>query len=466
MNITSGLFLLIRKVGVDFICGGARNLNRPLDAVVDTMVGRTLSSTGFVTFTDLVTVTCAVRAPLSHEAGVLSVQMAPDSRDFEWNNSHVSKAWRSGREWTADVLLGLGAVLWSIPVTFIQALANLNSLASIPGLHGIAELASSNPTLVAFINGYLPVLALIALIASLPPLFSVVASKYERRQAKSDIQHSIIKRFFYYQLANIYITVTAGSILDSISDILDHPSNAFAILGKSVPTVVGYFVMFVTTKVFAGLPVILLQVGPLLKRILSILLCRDRVMTQRELDEEFRSVPLKYGQEYPNQLLVVVIMFTYAPIAPIILPVGALYFLAAFVVYKKQLLLVYSSTYESGGRFFPTACNRTMVGLVAAQVTLIGYTVLRAGFYQPMVLLPLPFYTIAMMSNFKHLYEDPSNYLSLERAIDLDKRKEVTNLDSNVYRQPNLVRQDLEPLPFRRTTDDALEETSPNEKVV
>lgn len=43
------------------------------------------------------------------------------------------------------------------------------------------------------------------------------------------------------------------------------------------------------------------------------------------------------------------ICFTYACISPIILPIGAIYFLAALIVYKKQILLVYAQEYESGG---------------------------------------------------------------------------------------------------------------------
>jgi hypothetical protein len=385
--------------------------------------------------------------------------MAPDRRDVVWKNAHIGRAWASGREWTTETIFGLGAVLWSVPVTAIQALANLKSLSTIPGLSWVSNVASGD--FAAFLNGYLPVIALIALIAALPPVFTLVAAKYERRKSESDIQHSLLKRFFYYQLANVYVTVTAGSILDSLAEILDHPSNAFAILGESVPTVVGYFVMFVLTKILAGLPIILLQVGPLLKRTLSTLMCRDRVLTQRELDEAYKPVPLDLGREYPNQLLIIVIMFTYATISPVILPVGALYFLAAFVVYKKQLLLVFSSTYESGGIFFPTACNRTLVGLVAAQVTLIGYTVLRQGFYQPLVLLPLPFYTVAMMSSFKQLYEDPGQYLSLERAVDLDKRSAehpLKQFDENVYRQPNLVPKDMEAMPYRRSESEQSDE--------
>lgn len=127
-GLSGGLLTLLRKAGFDFLIGGLANLNRPLNVVVDTLVGTTLSSTGFVTFTDLVTLTSAVRAPLTHDAGGLSVKMAPDPRDIVWENAPVNQTWRSGREWTADMFLALGAILWSIPVTAIQAFANLKQI--------------------------------------------------------------------------------------------------------------------------------------------------------------------------------------------------------------------------------------------------------------------------------------------------------------------------------------------------
>ena len=107
----------------------------------------------------------------------------------------------------------------------------------------------------------------------LPHVFSAVALHYEDRKTQSDIQKSIIGRYFYYQLANVYITVTAGSILDSLGEIVEHPSSILAILGKSLPNVVGYFVTFIVTKILAGLPLILLRSGALVSwRILARIL--------------------------------------------------------------------------------------------------------------------------------------------------------------------------------------------------
>ena len=49
--------------------------------VIDSVVGATMSATGFITFEDLHSVTCAAKTPLFHKPDVLIAKMAPEPRD-------------------------------------------------------------------------------------------------------------------------------------------------------------------------------------------------------------------------------------------------------------------------------------------------------------------------------------------------------------------------------------------------
>ena len=126
-------------------------------------------------------------------------------QDLIWENAHLDVVWQWRREWFANVILTLGLILWSLPVSFIQALASVQSLSKIPGLHWTATVADA-----ALINSYLPVVAMLGLIMILPIVFRWVAENFEHRKKKSSVERLIIGRFFYYQLANIFITVTTG----------------------------------------------------------------------------------------------------------------------------------------------------------------------------------------------------------------------------------------------------------------
>jgi hypothetical protein len=62
---------------------------------------------------------------------------------------------------------------------------------------------------------------------------------------------------------------------------------------------------------------------------------------------------------------------------------------------------------------FPMACHRTLIGLVCGQLTLIGYTVMREGFYQALTMFPLPLISIKMMTVFKNMYVIPGACVSI-----------------------------------------------------
>jgi hypothetical protein len=179
------------------------------------------------------------------------------------------------------------------------------------------------------------------------------------------------------------------------------------------------------------------------------------------------------GWEFPSQLLVIMIVFTYAIISPIILPVGALFFVGALVVYKKQVLYVYRPVYESGGAMFPSALQRTLFGLVCGQLTLIGYLITRGFYSQLFFLLPLPLATMWGMRYFEQYYVEPSKRLSLERAREYDRVTEIRGEESECdhgvkarrvqftkdsFRQPVLTRKAMVPRSYRRGQVDPLTE--------
>ena len=147
------------------------------------------------------------------------------------------------------------------------------------------EWISNNGNVSQFVNGYLPVAALLALTMVLPLIFQFVALKYERRKRLSDVQNSMLGRYFYFQCLNLYISVTAGGVWKSLSDIIDHPTSILSLLGESLPFMVGYFVSLLVTKVLVGLPAVFLRAGALSKLCLRRMLSSAAKLTQRELDE-------------------------------------------------------------------------------------------------------------------------------------------------------------------------------------
>jgi len=472
------------RLGLDFVVSGIKFANRQIDQSLDgVLLGSSMSSTGFVTFLDLTSLTTAASAPLTSKPQVLDVTVAPEPKDILWQNAHISDKAQTRKENITNVILIIVGFLWIFPLTAIQAFAKANYIAQIPGMEWI----SNNGNVSQFVNGYLPVAALLALTMVLPLIFQFVALKYERRKRLSDVQNSMLGRYFYFQCLNLYISVTAGGVWKSLSDIIDHPTSILSLLGESLPFMVGYFVSLLVTKVLVGLPAVFLRAGALSKLCLRRMLSSAAKLTQRELDEIYSPENVLYGWEFPAQIFVIMIIFTYAVICPVILPFGAIYFGFSLIVYKKQILYVYQPVYESGGAMFPGSLQKTVLSLVLGQLTLTGYLLTRKAVFQGLFLLPLPFTTIYVMKFFDEHYAKSSTKLSLERAreydrvsewlavnkkrtagengdvLDTEQKKKVEHgiegrrrqFQKDSYRQPVLTRKPMHPRNYRRGQPDA-----------
>jgi Calcium-dependent channel, 7TM region, putative phosphate len=226
---------------------------------------------------------------------------------------------------------------------------------------------------------------------------------------------------------------------------------------------------------------VLLRFGALARMMILRTFLIEKNLTQHQLDSVYRLENMQYGWEFPTQLLVVVIVFTYAVICPVILPFGLVYFLVALVVYKKQILYVYSPIYESGGAMFPMVLQHTLFGLVCGQTTFLGYVWTRGCYYEPIALLPLPIMTVLVMRQFQETFADPSALLSLELARDYDRKSNLQackeeqgillleegveasecgiesrrqSFDKKSYRQPVLTELPSKPWRYRRGQED------------
>jgi hypothetical protein len=79
-----------------------------------------MSSTGFITFLDLTSVTTAASTPLTSKPQILDVKVAPEPRDIIWENAHISLKGSRRREQITNLFLVIGGFLWIFPLAAIQ----------------------------------------------------------------------------------------------------------------------------------------------------------------------------------------------------------------------------------------------------------------------------------------------------------------------------------------------------------
>ncbi|KAH8049867.1 hypothetical protein JL722_11648 [Aureococcus anophagefferens] len=199
--------------------------------------------------------------------------------------------------------------------------------------------------------GYVTTLGPVGLVsialAVMPISLENVAKKYERRKLKSSAQLSVLHRNFLLQMINLWFTVSV------------------------------YFVELILIKTLVGLLFELSRVAPWL-RLRGIRLAAGGALTPRDRKSAlFLRPEFPYGNVYTTTLMVLVMAFLFAVIAPLIFPFAACFFAAAYLVYSHNAMHVYVPQYETGGIFFFPAMRRFLGALVATQLTLVAYLMLK-----------------------------------------------------------------------------------------
>jgi hypothetical protein len=420
------------------------------------------SSTAFVTFRTRLAASSSHQMLLSHDFISMQVRPAPNPRDIIWENVSIPQRQIDIRRVIADVTLVVGALFWSLVLGFITTIASLESLGrEYPWLQ-----TYSDTDVYKLVNSYLASSLLLTLLTLLPFIFDVIARAYEGLKLESEVQNSIMTRYFYYQLANVFVSVYAGSIVTALHQILDSPSSILSILGTTIPSFSVYFANLVIVKTFTAIPLEMLRVWPLVQ-ILGLKLCLDKKKcTWRELRTgAFADPPLLYGSIYPSLMMVLMIVVTYACISPLLTPLAVGYYALAYLMYKYQLLYVYVNDYQSGGFMWYAVFTRSMVALICGVVTLICYLGIRKTYFSGpfYVLLPLPLLIALFWTYCENKFRDTSSALSRESAMELDRTADkgaasraaggadhASSFSPRLYRQPALAEGPLRPAPYRK----------------
>lgn len=328
----------------------------------------------------------------------------------------------------------------------------------------------SENALIEYMVSYMPVLSVNGLLALLPYLLLYLSVKYEKMKFDSRANLLVLQRYFAFQLVNIYVTIFTGSVLSEIADLIKHPATALRVLAEKLPLTAGYFVELVVCKTMVVLPFELARLLPIIRAASALFAGRMRssqfaerdirvkrwsaahpefTLTRRELrNPPFEPLAFRFSFQYPSILMVIVIAFVFAAIAPVAFPFCLVYFLCALFVYNWQMHHVYVSPHSSAGVFFVPALVRLLGGLTAACVVFIAYLGLKEGYWQLLIALVLPcatmYYQIYIGSTYGSM---ATASMSLEYATKIDRAYsgQPCSFDSEYYRQPELRRQSITP---------------------
>jgi hypothetical protein len=385
-----------------------------------------VAGTGFVTFTSRRAQAAACQLTLlSSKYPALKAFPAHAPHDTVWPN--ISKT--LGAIHVSSMLTGYmfsaGVMFWASVLAFIAFVSQLSTLEKY-----LPFLKQLDPVTYSLLQGQLPVITLIVFISLLPVIFTVVATKIEGRKTMLDIRSQVFDWFFFYQLANVYLLLLAGSVFGALTDVLDNPVSIVSILANALPTVSTFFINFMLTGLLSGVPLMMLRIGPIVIFKLYCKIMNPRKITRRDfLEGPLANAPIKYEVLIPKILYLVAIQLTFMVISPILLIVSGVLFSALYLAWKYQLCYVITPPSQMGGMFWYRIYKYSMTALLASSITMIGYMGIKEGFAQSALLFPLPFIVTLVWNYTSDKFESISLDMAHNEAFKADNRTGMWHCD-------------------------------------
>ncbi|ERN06500.1 CSC1-like protein HYP1 [Amborella trichopoda] len=359
---------------------------------------------------------------------------APEPHDVHWPflSTNFQQRWFS--KLVVIVASIFITVIFLIPVVFIQGLANLNQLETLfPFLQGVLSITFVSQV----ITGYLPSLILHLFLLAIPPIMKTFSSM-QGYFSCNEIEKSACSKVLWFTIWNIFFAnVFSGSALYQFNILLD-PKYIPRRLAVAVPAQASFYISYVVTG-WASLSSELTRIFPLIGD------CFERHCSKKSV-EEFDLPSIGYHKEIPKFLLVGLLGMTYFFLAPIILPFILGYYCLGYIIYRNQLLNVYSPKFETGGKFWPIVHNCTIFSLFVMQVIAVGIFGLKKIPLASSLTVPLPVLTLLFNEYCRKRFLPIFRAYSVESLITRDREDEKNmemdqfyNKLVNAYRDPALL---------------------------
>lgn len=437
-----------------FIGDSAKALSGKIKEVIAADINvadKLVSGSALVTFRSRRTAAIAAQIPILSEHAVdVKVQLSPAPTDIVWTNMDVSTEHTEGVAFVTSLMYYAGLIFWSLILTFISLISNLSYLEKY-----LPFLKELDTTSYAFLQGILPVVVMILFLSFVPAFMAFIAEKVERRKTSSAIQLEVFQWYFLYQIANVYLLLIAGSTITSISDVISNPTAILEFVSAALPTTSVFFINFIITQTFSGVPLNIVNIGPFLYYAIIRYLVPEKYITRRTLFEgPLAPSTMAYGTSLPSELYLVCIMLLYWIIAPILLFAATFYFGANYVALKYNFVYVMTRSYESGGQFWYGLYSYSMFALLVSSVTFLVYVSIKEGTYQAPVLVPLPFVIIFAWRYTEQKFKAWSLNVPYSTAVsaDLDASHAgvIRTFTEDFIKHPNLlVPKTVFPYPYR-----------------
>lgn len=316
-------------------------------------------------------------------------EWAPEPRDVFWANLAIPFVELSVRRLIVAVAFFFLTFFFMIPIAIVQSLANLDDIVKVlPFLKPIIERNS----LKSVIQGFLPGIILKIFLILLPTILMAM-SKIEGHTSLSGLDRKTATKYYIFLFVNVFLgSVITGTAFQQLDNFIHQSANKIPeVVGESIPMKAAFFMTYIMVDGWSGIAAEVLRL-----KALVIFHIKNAFLVRTEHDREQAMDPgsLDFYNCEPRLQLYFLLGLVYAVVTPMLLPFIIVFFSLAYLVFRHQIINVYTQHYESGAQFWPDVHMRLIIALIVSQILLLGLLSTQEAEKSTVALLPLPVLSI------------------------------------------------------------------------
>lgn len=387
----------IKKDAIDFYTAKLQRVDKAIEDYRREIDTRQAENYGFASMAAVPYAhTVANMLRKKHPKGT-DVTLAPNPKDIIWANMNKSPADLFQKKVVGFLLLVLVCFFNTIPLFIISILANLSSISTYVGF--LSAWSTASPGSFAFISGVLPP-GISALFGVALPVVMRYLSRFQGALTHSRLDRAVVARYFAFLVISqlvIFTLIGVGFIAAEqvVSEIGEHVSFADIINSlHSLPATINstyinqssYWLTFFPLRGFLTV----FDLAQIVNLVWIFIKKSIFGRTPRDIREWTQPAEFEYAIYYSILLFMGTVALVFAPLAPLVALAGAVVFWASSWVYKYQLMFVFVTKVESGGRLWNMIVNRLLISVVLMQLLMVLTIGLQYGFKSFLWLTTVP----------------------------------------------------------------------------
>ncbi|GAB0497137.1 hypothetical protein MMPV_008460 [Pyropia vietnamensis] len=293
----------------------------------------TLASSAIVVFTSIRTARVAAQVTSSPDGVCMVPSPAPPPDTLRWGDVGIPRSHSAPLHAASVSAIVTLTVSYVAPVTALAGLANFGSVAALIGYQPLIEFAA-RPA-VAIVQGALSPLLLSLLMGMVPAAVRAIVG-LRRLACASELDAAALSAHVAFEATTtVGVVLAAGALIPAAAALVSSPPAALAVFATAASTQGLFYVNYVLTQIAWALPLVLID--PI--RLLWSAAVRAAIAAEEAEDlATAAAAAAPHMYEVYATVVMSLVGLVYATVSPLVVAATAVYHLAAWNVWRYELL--------------------------------------------------------------------------------------------------------------------------------